>query len=145
MAPPALASLEEWRPLPPPFHDAYECSSTGLIRTRLRRHPLPRGGYGLVKPKLLKFAIGGRAENYLRAMIRIPGERRHAYVHSIICTVFHGPRPSADHFACHKDDIGTNNHKDNLRWGTRVDNEADRRTNSGRTAEADDDTYPPPF
>jgi len=45
---------------------------------------------------------------------------------SAICAAFHGPRPSPEMQACHKDGSRTNDRADNLYWGTPRDNTDDR-------------------
>lgn len=43
-------------------------------------------------------------------------------VHVIVCTAFHGPKPSKLHEVGHEDDDRSNNHPNNLRWITRSEN-----------------------
>lgn len=47
-------------------------------------------------------------------------------VHQLVTLAFHGPRPSPNHHAAHRDGDKTNNHWTNLRWATREENEADK-------------------
>jgi hypothetical protein len=47
-------------------------------------------------------------------------------VHQVVCLTFHGPRPSPYHEVAHRDGNRRNNHKDNLRWATRSENESDK-------------------
>lgn len=47
-------------------------------------------------------------------------------VHSLVCTAFHGPRPSPKHQVAHKDGDKTNNAAVNLRWATAKENIADK-------------------
>lgn len=62
-----------------------------------------------------------------RPYIHRLGER--LYLHHAVLETFVGPRPTPDHHALHADDDPMNNRLDNLRWGTRQDNLADRRAN----------------
>lgn len=55
----------------------------------------------------------------------------------LLCTAFHGPRPSPKHQALHYDDVNTNNTPENLRWGTCHQNAQDRVRN-GRQAKGED-------
>lgn len=56
-------------------------------------------------------------------------------IHQLVCLEFNGPRPSKFHEVRHLDGNKLNNHKDNLRWGTRKENAEDRdshnRTSKG--------------
>lgn len=51
-------------------------------------------------------------------------------VHTLVCTAFHGPRPSPDHEVCHLNDNRSDNRAENLAWGTKEDNAKDRVINS---------------
>lgn len=46
--------------------------------------------------------------------------------HVLVCTAFHGPKPTPHHQVRHLDGNRRNNHKDNLCWGTAKDNADDR-------------------
>lgn len=47
-------------------------------------------------------------------------------VHRIVCQAFHGDPPSPEYEVAHRDGDRLNNHWENLRWSTHVDNEADK-------------------
>lgn len=51
------------------------------------------------------------------------GSRR--YIHEIVCTTFHGPRPDGQQVR-HLNGDRSDNRADNLAWGTKAQNEADR-------------------
>lgn len=57
------------------------------------------------------------------------------YLHQIVAYTYCGERPSPNHCVAHADGDKTNNHADNLRWATRIENERDKivhgRTNRG--------------
>ncbi len=84
-------------------NDRYEVSSYGNVRNAkslrvLKPWPV---GYGYLTIGL------GKAGRH--------------YVHQLICTTWHGPRPDGL-FACHANDIKTDNRPQNLYWGTRSEN-----------------------
>ena len=55
------------------------------------------------------------------------GKRGHTwFIHQLVAVAFYGPRPSPDHQAAHRDGNKLNNHKSNIRWCTRAENEADK-------------------
>jgi hypothetical protein len=128
------------------FPDIYEVSDQGQVRSRLRevacslkcgktdrtRSTRTRGG------KILAIGHGGRTKTYQRVHLR-PGTGMKPVwiaVHILVCTTFHGPRPDGM-LCCHKDDDQENNRADNLYWGTRAENDKDRRENSKPDAGAD--------
>ena len=55
------------------------------------------------------------------------GKRKSQSVHRLICKAFHGIPPSPTHVVRHLDGDKTNNDPSNLRWGTKAENEADKR------------------
>lgn len=61
------------------------------------------------------------------------GKRVRRMVHQVVCHQWHGPRPSAQHEVCHINGDKLDNRPENLRWGTRKDNAADRERH-GRTS-----------
>ena len=50
----------------------------------------------------------------------------------LILETFKGPKPRSDYECCHKDDDRSNNHIDNLYWGTRGNNIEDAWENGKR-------------
>jgi hypothetical protein len=50
------------------------------------------------------------------------------YLHQLVAESWHGPRPDGAQ-ALHWDDDPDNPHPDNIRWGTPLENAADRRRN----------------
>lgn len=63
-----------------------------------------------------------------RASITIFNERR--MLHELICSSFHGPAPFEGAIVRHLNDIYTDCHKDNLAWGTRLENAQDAISNN---------------
>lgn len=64
--------------------------------------------------------------DYLLFSMRLNGKKVTRYPHTIVCTTFHGPRPTPDHQAAHGNGIKTDNRASNLRWATGAENQADR-------------------
>lgn len=89
--------------LPVEDFDNYEVSNKGEVRninTNRILKPRTRRGYP---------AVDLKDEN---------GNSKTFYVHALVCIAFHGPRPEG-HFVCHyPDPTKSNNHADNLEWGT---------------------------
>lgn len=73
-------------------------------------------------------------DGYLRFNLCLGAGRRRQYsVHTAVCTAYHGPKPEGADVVRHLDGDPANNRASNLRWGTYVENEADKRLH-GRAA-----------
>lgn len=106
--------MEEWRSVVG-FPD-YAVSSAGEIK---RVAPDYRGKVGcILKPT--------RSGSYVGLTLYRDREPHYMHVHRIVCTAFHGIPVRSKNHAAHKDGDGTNNHRDNLRWATPSENEADK-------------------
>lgn len=55
-----------------------------------------------------------------------PGQRVRSTIHVLVCSAFHGPRPTPKHHAAHKNGIKTDNRADNLYWATPSQNAHDK-------------------
>lgn len=125
---------ETWKPVVG-FEPFYEVSDLGRVRSK--RRMLASGV--VLRPRILKPAVGGRANNYHRVQLR-GAERdakRFAYIHHLVLAAFVGPRP-ADHVICHRNDDGFDNRLANLYYGTAEDNRADYiRNHQPEPADAD--------
>jgi hypothetical protein len=73
--------------------------------------------------KLKAFVDGA---GYLAVWLRTRGETHRKKVHQLIATVFHGPKPNEHSVVRHLDNERLNNAPSNLRWGSRIENEADK-------------------
>lgn len=71
---------------------------------------------------------GADGDGYLFVGIKRRGDGRHksTKVATIVCTAFHGPRPTTRHEVAHGNGIKTDNRAENLRWATRAENHADK-------------------
>jgi len=104
---------EEWRVVDDwPY---YEISSLGRVRSYhtsgvTRRTDVPR---------LLKANFSG--SGYLFIVLSENGKHKMRYIHALVATAFHGPRPVANEVN-HKDGVKANNRASNLEWVTRSEN-----------------------
>lgn len=65
-------------------------------------------------------------DGYLRVKPTVNGKERWMSVHRLVAEAYHGPCPEG--MQCrHLDGDKTNNRPENLRWGTAVENAADRK------------------
>jgi hypothetical protein len=113
-------SAERWLPIP--GHDGYEVSDHGRVRSLDRAVLCKNGRLMRLRGKLLK----PQARTGGHMWIQFGPEARS--VHSLVLEAFVGPRPT-DLVACHWDDVPSNNHLSNLRWGSLSDNMRDRIRN----------------
>jgi len=113
------AGREEWRTIEA-FPD-YAVSNLGKvkrIRTDARNHSLTG----------LPLSAGVSPRGYLSVSLCVAGSTTNMRVNRLVCEAFHGAPPTPEHHAAHNDGNQLNNHEDNLRWATGVENEADKRT-----------------
>ncbi len=112
---------EEWRPVP---DWPYEVSSLGRVRT-----PMWIDGDGILHlSKILAQSLDRReGQGYLYVTLHDGQRRRKAWVHCLVLEGHVGARPSRSHQACHWNGVRTDNRKCNLRWGTRADQEEDKK------------------
>lgn len=113
---------EIWKPVVG-FEGMYEVYDLGRVRSldRVVTSPDAKSGYPKrICGRVLKLQkhSGGYAQVGL-------GRAGSALVHVLVLESFVGPRPE-DHEGCHFDGDKTNNRLDNVRWGTREDNCADK-------------------
>lgn len=64
------------------------------------------------------------------------GEQRKAYVHRLVCAAFYGPAPDGLPEVRHLDGDSLNNRPENLDWGTKEQNAADRSAHGRASREA---------
>lgn len=64
---------------------------------------------------------------YHKVRLVVDGKRRKKTAHSLICSAFHGPKPTPTHEVRHLNGIRIDNRPNNLVWGTRSENALDRQ------------------
>lgn len=121
---------EQWRPVVG-WEDRYEVSEFGRIRSRDMLVGARGGGTALRRGRtLVQIPKQGR---YLAVtMTARDGTRAQMMVHDIVAAAFVGPKP-AGLLTLHFDDDKANNAASNLRYGTHLDNSADKRRNGNAT------------
>lgn len=105
-----------WKPIPG-YEGFYEVSDEGQIRSldRVDR----RGRFW--KSQLLRPGTTPRGHHYVA--LRRDGKLKTFLLHVLVARAFLGPCPEG-HEVCHNDGIGTNNHINNLSYGSRRKNVA---------------------
>lgn len=111
--------METWKDIPG-YSGRYQVSDHGRVRSLPRRAWLGNRWANL-KGKILSDFPGGQYGHRKLAL-----EGRQVYVHRLVLETFIGPCPDGME-SCHfPDKSTTNNHLDNLRWGTHQENMIDR-------------------
>ncbi len=105
--------IPELYPIPDERYAGYRVTRCGKVWSDKSKRFLKGWVYD---DRYLRVEVGGR---------RVP-------VHTLIALAFHGPRPSPKHLILHGDDDASNNHADNLRYGTSIENHEDSVRNGRR-------------
>ena len=103
---------EEWRAIPG-WEGLYEASSLGRVRRITKRPP------HIMRPRKNRYG-------YYTITLRRPGVWRLGIVSILVCSAFHGPKPSPELQAAHWDGDTENNVPDNLRWATLAEQAEDK-------------------
>jgi hypothetical protein len=109
------SAAETWN-RSPSFPD-YEISSEGRVR-RLTSRTSTRAG------RIIKAILHYRG--YLQHGLAKDRKTVTVRLNRLVCEAFHGKCPSRQHEAAHLDGDRSNNRASNLRWATKLENEADK-------------------
>ncbi len=120
--------VEAWKPVV--GFPGYEVSDLGRVRSWLARGARTKVRKLDAAPRVMKPRRDARGR--LRITFRVELRSRTMLVAAVVLEAFEGPRPRGM-LALHWDDNSSNNKRGNLRWGTSVENEADKARN-GNTA-----------
>ncbi len=90
----------------------------GEVFSRLRSTCHPPGSVRRLKPS-------SHPGGYRQVLRRVRGRKRKFFIHRLVAFVFLPPPEPGQYLVRHLDEDKTNNHKDNLRWGTEADNRRD--------------------
>lgn len=114
---------EEWRDIP--GFPSYQASSLGRIRSADRMLAIApsRRSAAHMRPMKGNILCPWRAGDYWVVSL---GKVRKRGVHRLVCLAFHGRPPSPKHETAHNDGNPTRNVPSNLRWATKIENEADK-------------------
>lgn len=131
-----------WAPPDVPSQDWHRVRCPYGIPPPLATRPIPSTGgrysagddgriYSGAVP--LKPWFGGYEQQY--AMVSA-GDQRKAYIHRLVCEAFYGDAPEGLPEVRHLDGDPSNNRPENLDWGTKEQNAADRSAHGRATGEA---------
>ena len=110
--------LETWRPVP--NIDGYEASTFGRIRSLDRTVTYSNGAKHFHRGRVLKPQANSHGYHHVEIADRT------ICIHMLVAWTFLPPQPSLSHELAHWDGDKTNNAPSNLRWATKVENQADR-------------------
>src|SRR5882672_3680929 len=118
-----------WKQIP--GFSNYEISENGDLRASMLKDHSGKVG-GRKKPGvLLKPTLA--ATGYLIVTItHDDGKIKYTSINRLVALAFYGEPPTPKHQALHWDDVRSNNHYKNIRWGTCKDNAADCVRNGHR-------------
>lgn len=111
----------EWRSIP---GSDYEASNDGQVRSVDRVVEYSDGRVHRHRGHLLKPQRNPRDERH-QVAARVNGKMRSFYIHVLVCSAFHGPKPGPGFEVRHLNGIKTDNRPENLRWGTHSENVID--------------------
>lgn len=118
----AIGASPTWRPVVG-FEETHEVSSGGQVRSLERRFVDAKGRD---RPKAAKFLRPTcKSNGYLHVTLNHNKRQKTLHVHRMVLEAFVGPCPEG-HEALHRDGDKGNNQLSNLRWGTHLENCADR-------------------
>lgn len=110
--------MTEWRSCV--GFSAYEVSDEGNVR---RSKPGQRPG----RHYPITGHVCAKGYVYVGIVRDTDNKRVNTAVHVLVCSAFHGARPSPEHEVAHWDGDEANNRKQNIRWVTPKGNAEDRR------------------
>jgi hypothetical protein len=113
---------EVWRPVVG-FEGFYEVSSLGRVRSLARQVLCSDGRLHPVHGRILRPIVRGR---YLCVLLADRDRSTKRSLHRIVCEAFHGAPTEPDLQVCHGNGDCRDNRAENLRWGTPLDNSADK-------------------
>lgn len=119
--------MENWLPVTG-YEGFYEVSDHGQVRSVTRTNEYMPGRFRTEHGRLRKQSPHSNASGHPSVTLSRGGKRKTHLVHHLVLEAFVGPRPEGLQ-GLHWDDVSTNNHLSNLRWGTRSDNGNDRVRN----------------
>lgn len=102
-----------------PTFNFLSVSSHGRLRIDPYEITMPKGGIKKIEPKPTYGCLNKKMKRYVFVNTKRGISRK---VHQLVCEAFHGSKPFEDAVVMHIDDDSTNNHKDNLKWGTQKEN-----------------------
>lgn len=134
--PQSTVAAEQWKPVAG-YEGLYEVSDLGRVR-RLPRFQVLNDRWGKPFHRLLSGMMLNPTltDRYLCVNLRKEGKGHTTRLNILVCSHFNGAKPTADACALHNNGDRFDNRAVNLRWGSHLENAADREAH-GRTAKGE--------
>lgn len=116
---------ETWKPIPG-YEGLYEVSDQGRVKALPHEVPAKGPGTQMTKGGLMSFTL--HEAGYPQVSLRKDGKRQKKLVHRLVLMTFAG-LPKEGEEGRHLNDVKTDNRLENLRWGSRSENNMDRQKN----------------
>lgn len=118
---PRLFSMEIWKESNTKF--GVMVSSYGRVKMPVSQSNTPNGGTRLY-PTIPRYGSVGRSKKGASHTYMTTHHKKlgHMKVHQLVCSTFHGLKPTPTSVVIHIDEDGCNNNAANLRWGTQKEN-----------------------
>lgn len=117
--------MAEWRHVLG-WEGFYEVSDDGRVKALAREFTVVRQGRPLIYRRAERILQPVLCNGYYRLTFQAGERNEKPYLHHLVCTAFHGQRPSDQHEVAHGDGTRLNNRPENLRWATRLENVRDK-------------------
>ena len=116
---------EIWKPIPGIPNALASSAGRVWFAPKTKTVEMPRGGEREYKTRPIfgseEKSASGRSGSGRRMIARRNGKTHK--VHRLVCEAFHGPQPTPNHIVLHLNEEPTDNRAENLRWGTRKENQ----------------------
>lgn len=104
-------------------HFGVMVSSHGRVRLPVKQSTLPHGGTRIHATKPITGSVTRSKQGASHAYMGINNRKLGSMkVHQLVCSAFHGKKPTPRSVVIHIDENGCNNEATNLRWGTQKEN-----------------------
>jgi len=106
------------------FEGYYQVSNHGRVKSLKRMAACRGGAFRTIRERILKQGTANK-RGHLNVMLSREGTHKNQWVHRLVLKTFTNECPKG-YQCCHNDGNPMNNHIENLRWGSKEENAADK-------------------
>lgn len=117
-----IHAAEHWKPIRG-YEGIYEVSDCGRVKSLSEPKRTGTGVWCMSKERVKR--LNQKSDGYLLVSLSKNNKTRALYIHYLVLLEFVGLRPEGME-CCHNNGIRNDNRLSNLRYGTKIDNAADR-------------------